>query len=116
MVRAGSIGLMLNAASRLLIGPLADRFGFKACYFVVMALQIIISVIIVPTRHNGSLYTFFVVLSFMCEGANLSMFPAVIGKIFGAKMGGQLFPFMFLGIIMTSEALVFVKTHILTGS
>lgn len=113
---AGSIGLISNAAMRLIIGPLADRFGFKTCYFVVMTIQIIISVMIVPTRSNGFLYSLFVVLSFMCEGANLSMFPAVTGKIFGAKMGGQLFPFMFLGIILTSESLVFVKTYLITGN
>ena len=36
LVFAGSVGLVLNAAMRLLIGPLTDRFGFKNCYFVVM--------------------------------------------------------------------------------
>lgn len=52
----------------------------------------------------------------MCEGFNLSMFPAVTGKIFGPYMGGKLFPFMFFGIIVASESLVFIKTYIITGN
>jgi len=55
-------------------------------------------------------------MSFACEGCNLSMFPALIGRMFGPLLGGKLFPVMFLGIIICSETLVFVKTYIVKGN
>ena len=100
---------------RLLIGILTDHFGFKRCYICVMSTQILVAILIVPTRKNAVLYPLLVIISFTCEGANLSMFPAATGKTFGTQLGGQLFPLMFFGVIVASQLMVIIKTDLGTA-
>ena len=53
-------------------------------------------------RENGPVYATWVALSYFCDGANFSCFPALSAKMFGAKNGATIFTICFIAVPLSS--------------
>lgn len=104
---AGAIGSICNGCSRYLWASLQDHYGFRRVYFVVMVIQLAISATIWNVRTNPHLYPVWVALSFLCEGAHFSQYPALSSKVFGVQYAGEIFTIIFM-VIPASSALSFL--------
>ena len=62
---------------------LQDKFGFRPVYFVLLSIQLVVSLTIWEVKSNGTLYILWVSLAFLCEGGHFSMFPTATVKVFG---------------------------------
>ena len=104
---AGAIGSICNGCSRYFWASLQDVYGFRRVYFVVMVIQLVVSATIWNVRGNAYLYPVWVALSFLCEGAHFSQFPAVSSKVFGVQYAGEIFTIIFM-VIPASSALSYL--------
>jgi MFS family permease len=104
---AGAIGSVCNGCSRYLWASLQDVYGFRRVYSVVMVIQLVISATIWNVRANPYLYPLWVALSFLCEGAHFSQYPALSSKVFGVQYAGEIFTIIFM-VIPASSALSYL--------
>ena len=104
---AGAIGSVCNGSSRPVWAALQDHYGFRKVYLVVMCIQMVVSASIYYVKTDSVLYTLWVAVSFLCEGAHFSQFPAITSKIFGQQNGGEIFTIIFL-VIPASSALSYL--------
>ena len=109
---AGAIGSICNGGSRMFWASLQDKYNFKRVYFVLLVIQLVVSIIIYPIRAHAGAYVFCVALSFLCEGGQFSMFPTVAVKIFGVHNGGQIFTIMFFCVSLSSNFGLLMDTYV----
>lgn len=88
LTMAGSVGAISNSGARIFWAALYDKYGFKIVYATILVIQFANSFTIFGFRKNESVYPWCVALSFFCEGAHFSIFPAMTVNIFGLKYGG----------------------------
>ena len=106
---AGSLGAIFNGASRIFWATLQDKIGFKKVYFIVCLIQALVSsTIFFIADANKYLYVVWVCLSYLCLGAQFSIFPTACAYIFGMKSGGQIYSFMFTAFGLSSLSGFFV--------
>jgi hypothetical protein len=85
----------MNGSSRIAWSALMDKYGFRPVYGTLCFIQSICAICIYKSIGSDFMYTFFVALSFFCEGGHFSLFPACAVKVFGNKNGGQISSFNF---------------------
>jgi len=100
---AGAIGSLCNGGSRIFWATIQDGYGFKKVYYVLLTIQLFVSLTMYHWRGNVIFYILCVALSFFCEGGNFSMFPTVAVNIFGVTNGGQIFTIMFFAVPLSSN-------------
>lgn len=103
LTTAGALGAVCNGASRVFWATLQDKHGFKRVYFVLLVLQLAVSLLIYPLRAEAPAYVLLVALSFSCCGGHFSMFPTVAVKVFGVQNGGQIFTAIFFAVPLSSN-------------
>lgn len=80
---AGAVGSVCNGGSTLFWALFVEKFGFKKVYFMIMGLELAVSLTIYHARESASLYLACVALSFFCQGGHFTLFPTVSLRIFG---------------------------------
>jgi hypothetical protein len=98
----GAIGSVCNGSSRILWATIQDYLGFNTVYFMIMLIQLVVSVVIVNVRSSPVSYIICLAFAFLCEGGHFAVFPAAGAKIFGLQHGGLIFTFMFICVPLSS--------------
>lgn len=81
---AGSCGAVANAASKFGSGLLVDRYGFKKIYVITLLIQILVaSTIYFVVKLDKYVYFIWILLSQITLASHFSLFPTVVGKIYG---------------------------------
>jgi MFS family permease len=88
---AGCLGSFVN-------GALLDKFGFNKVYMLLLILQLTCSICIYPLRHYGVAFDVFLFISFWCEGAHFSLFPAAAAKLYGLAEVGAIYTISFFAV------------------
>jgi MFS family permease len=98
MIILSAVGNFLCGISRVLWGWLADKYGFRSCYTVIVSITImliILSLLIHNDHKIHKIYSVFVVCAYILIGGHFAIFPAVFSKIYGNKLGSLLYSISF---------------------
>lgn len=91
----GAIGALACSLSRILWGSILDKQTFKAIYYSLSILNAILAFSISFISSIKEIYFFYVILSYICYGGHLGIFPAVTSQIFGVRYGPQIYGILF---------------------
>lgn len=91
----GSFGAIACGLSRILWGYFLEKQTFKAIYYTVCIVNAFLSFTVYYISGIKELYFAYVVLSYICYGGNLGIFPAVTSQIFGVRYGPQIYGILF---------------------
>ena len=109
----GSVGSLANGGSRVIMGPLQDKIGFKPMYGAILSVMLIVySTIPYVVKFNAALYSIWVVAAFYCLGTHFTMFPLVNVKVFGQKSGGQMASFMYIATGLSGLTSLSVSSYL----
>ena len=112
---AASIGAgAVNGISRIVLGTLYDRFGFKLLFSVLMTSQLIVSLICYHAAYYPWLYFTCILLNYMSIGGMFAIFPVSVQRVFGLEFGPQIYVWVLLGgfcasLINTFSTVVLIK-------
>mmetsp|Transcript_36777 Transcript_36777/g.33006 ORF Transcript_36777/g.33006 Transcript_36777/m.33006 type:complete len:141 (-) Transcript_36777:288-710(-) len=98
----GSVGSITNGCSRAGWALALDKFGFRKVFFIVIIIQSIISATINAVSETKALYLIWYAITMCTEGGMFSMFPAITGKVFGARIGPLIYGFIFFGFAVAN--------------
>ena len=90
----GAIGAICNGLSRLIVGILQDRYGFKKLYGCLLSIQLVNTFVIFHVRGNAPLYFICVAYAFLMNGAHVGCFPPLAVQLFGMKSGPKMASFV----------------------
>ena len=111
LTTVGSLAGILNGLSRFFWAALQDKLGFKRVCMMMLSGQVILSATLELVHENKALYLIWICLSFFFYGAYFSIFPAMVGKIYGATTSGKIYPVVFSGFCFTTIlGIVLAKT------
>ena len=95
---AASIGAgLVNGISRLTLGTLVDKHGFKKLLAILMTSQLIISLIAYHAVYWPWLYFICILLNYMSIGGIFAIFPVAVQNVFGLEYGPQIYVWVLLG-------------------
>jgi MFS family permease len=97
----GAVGAILNGLGRTIWATLMDKYGFKKVYGALLIVKISVAMTIPFARMSSLLYFIWISLTFVTLGGQFSLFPALCGKIYGAKTGGLVFSVLYSGSMMS---------------
>ena len=83
----GAVGSIANGSMRTVWALCMEKFGFKAVFYTIITLQLIIGATLPYITFSQPLYGIYVAMSLACMGGYFSCFPAYVTKIFGIKVG-----------------------------
>jgi OFA family oxalate/formate antiporter-like MFS transporter len=108
----GAIGSMGNGLSRFFWATMLDRFEFKCLYTCLLLLNGFLALTVSYAVHYPQVYLIYVLLTYVCYGGHLGMFPAISSQVFGVRNGTQIYGLLFQGFAC-SNALQFVFIKVL---
>lgn len=85
--KAASMSALVQTITRVCIGSLYDRYGFKTLFQFLMVVNFVNSIICFPARYNKWLYFVCVQLNFFVIAGVYSLFPVPVCMTFGPKYG-----------------------------
>jgi|JI6StandDraft_1071083.scaffolds.fasta_scaffold321691_1 MFS family permease len=91
----GSFGAIACSLSRILWGSILDKQTFKAIYYCLSILNAVLAFSVSYISSIKEIYFLYVVLSYICYGGHLGIFPAVTSQIFGVRYGPQIYGILF---------------------
>ena len=95
---AASIGSgLVNGLSRITLGAIADRVGFKKLFSILMFIQLINSLVCYWAAFETSLYFACVLVNYMVIGGIFAIFPVAVTNVFGLKTGPKIYVWILLG-------------------
>ena len=100
---AASIGAgLVNGCSRLTLGALVDKHGFKKLFRLLMTCQLFVSLVCYHAVHWPWLYFLCILLNYMSIGGMFTIFPISVQNVFGPKLGPQIYCWVVLGAFFAS--------------
>jgi MFS family permease len=99
---AGSISALVQAVTRLTVGSLYDKFGFKRIFYVLMTFNIITSFGSYAVRHTTSLYFVAIQLNYLVSAGIFALFPTAVYNTFGTDFGAHIYAVVLLGSSFSS--------------
>ena len=85
---AASIGAgFVNGCSRISLGALFDKYGFKRLFTVLMVSQLLVSLVCYHAAYWPWLYFTCILLNYMSIGGMFAIFPVSVQKVFGLELG-----------------------------
>ena len=103
-----SFGIM-NGFSRLLCSYLMNKFGFRILMLVITTIEIIVGTLLFFEVNSAPIFVIFVSLIGACIGGNFVIIALTFNKIFGLKIGLELY-----GISSISIGIANISGPILT--
>ena len=95
---AASIGSgIVNGLSRIALGALVDRVGFKKLFSILMVIQLINSLVCYWAAYWPAAYFMCVMLNYMCIGGIFAIFPVAVTNVFGLTVGPKIYVWILLG-------------------
>lgn len=83
----GSINAICYGSFRPIFGILFDKFGFKKCLGLLLAIQFVVSLNLNYCLRDKYLYLFVCALAYISLGAIVSLFAAHSIETFGLRFG-----------------------------
>ena len=90
----GSMGAVVNALSRLIVGMAYYKYGYLKIVLSILAIEVIVALLYVPLASNKSAYVINTLLFELTYGGQLSMYPLVSDTIF-KKKGAYSYSYLF---------------------
>ena len=84
---AGSLSAIVQAVTRLSVGGLYDKFGFKKIFIPLMILNLLLSIFAYPAKEHASLFFICILLNYFVQAGLFSLFPTPAAKTFGYTYG-----------------------------
>ena len=73
------MGAIANGGSRIIMGALFDKYGFRKLYYIIIAMTIVLcATMTTVVETSKTLYAIWVFLAFYCIGSHFVLFPSVI--------------------------------------
>lgn len=95
---AASIGSgFVNGASRIVIGTILDKVGFKTIMIGLMLIQLVISISCYWAVYVPALYFTSILLNFVVVSGIFTIFPVAVNNVFGLESGPQIYVWIMLG-------------------
>lgn len=90
----GSVAGVMNGCSRFFWATLTDKTSYKFTFTLISILNLITSAIL-PYNKDGIGYLLLIAIVYLAEGGLLATYPVICAKIYGKKIGGLMYGFMF---------------------
>lgn len=78
-----SIAFLTSSISKFAWGSIQDKLGFKKVYFVMLCIQLIVTFTMQLISMSEVGFTFWMIFTFVCEGAHFVFFPSLASSIYG---------------------------------
>ena len=94
-----SLGALSNAFSRVLSGLLLQKLSFKNLYTGVMTVIVLTAFSfdwVIRDSESTPVAACYLLVAFAGVGTMMTAFPVICVKVFGSKVGGQLYPCIYL--------------------
>jgi hypothetical protein len=108
---SGIVGSLVNAVSRLIVGLCYNKFGYKACAFFIMFVEITSCLILVPSVGNKWAYMGSLSWFFITYGGQLGLYPLVADTLFHSK-GAFSYTLLFSAFTLSSVIILFSEEFI----
>lgn len=102
-----SVGAIMNGLSRLIIGILIDKFGFKPLFLIILLIQQFNSIAAYFAVQVAPLYFACIIFNYFTLGGIFSVIPTTVTNVFGVKYGPQLYTIIVTGSALTSAINIF---------
>ena len=111
---AASIGSgIVNGLSRVVLGAVVDRVGFKTLFTILMTIQLVNSLISYWAAYWPAVYFTCVLVNYMCIGGTFAIFPVAVTNVFGLTTGPKIYVWILLGSFFGSLINLFETTVLL---
>ena len=81
----GIIAFISSSAAKFGWGAVQDYLGFIKVYMITLVLQGVLCFTLDSVTNTKIMFTIYMILVFVCEGAHFVIFPAVSSAIYGSK-------------------------------
>ena len=97
LTATGSVAGVMNGASRFFWATLADKTSFRFTFILISVLNLITSAIL-PYNKDGIGYLLLIAVVYLAEGGLLGTYPLICATVYGKKIGGLMYGFLFFMI------------------
>ena len=95
---------LVNGVTRLALGTIVDKVGFKKLFFAIMSIQLVLSLSVYYAAYIESIYFICIILNFFCQGGIFTIFPVATTNVFGLEVGAQAYVWILGSPIISSFA------------
>jgi len=88
---AGSIAAVTQAIVRCGFGWLYDIYGLKKLLFIILLVNLVLSMICYVSRYNTPVYFVCILFTYSIFAGIFSTYPTAVTNTFGPKYGGQVY-------------------------
>ena len=111
---AASIGSgLINGLSRVTLGAVVDKVGFKKLFTILMIIQLVNSLVCYWAAYIPAIYFICILLNYACIGGIFAIFPVAVTNVFGLEKGPQIYVWILLGSFFSSLINLFETTVLL---
>jgi hypothetical protein len=97
LTATGSVAGVMNGSSRFFWATLTDKTSFKFTFTLISIINLITSAIL-PYNKNGIGYLLLIAIVYLAEGGLVATYPLISATVFGKKVGGVMYGFLFFMI------------------
>lgn len=109
----GSVGGVFNGGFRYIWAHIMEVYNFKTVYLVLCGMQTVLVASLYYIADIKALFLIWICLINCTEGGNFSLFPSVLAKLYGKKMGAELYGVLFLSLAFSSVTGFILQLYLL---
>lgn len=113
---AASVGAITNGSMRIVFGNLVDRFSFKFLMSVVLTIELAMCMLFFIAANSSGFFFFLILLNYSILGGFFTIFPVSVTKIFGLKVGPQVYVQISMGSFFASLLNLFATKWLLPAT
>ena len=88
---AGSLGAIVQGVTRLTVGYLYDKVGFKKIYYTLMTVNTVLALFCYSTRYHRVVYFLCIQLNYFIVAGVFALFPTAVYNTFGTEKAPQIY-------------------------
>lgn len=111
----GAFGAVACSFSRFFWGFILEKKTFKFIYYAISLLNLFLAFTISFIEQIKQVYFLYVILSYICYGGMLGMFPAITSQIFGVRYGPQIYGILFFAFPISNLLQFFIVNYVQQG-
>jgi len=108
----GAFGAVACSFSRFFWGFILEKKTFKFIYYAISLLNLFLAFTISFIEQIKQVYFLYVILSYICYGGMLGMFPAITSQIFGVRYGPQIYGILFFAFPISNLLQFFIVNYV----
>jgi MFS family permease len=93
---AGSFSAMTQGVTRIVIGYLYDKYGFRQLFYILVVSNTVAAFTCYSARYNEWTFFFVIQLSFFASSGMFALFPTAVCNTFGSNHGPRLYSVILL--------------------